>query len=119
MDAAKRLTSDLAIFSNGIGSKLVSPNASKTHFLNLPTQQPFPNTYPLFFENTELSLSSKLPLLACLSLIILTKNIIFSNTKSASSPTFSPTDADYIQRHYPSLYGVCITRLGALHTQLY
>ncbi len=56
-DAAERLTSDLSIISDWDRRNLVSLNVSKTQFLHLPTRHNLPHSYPLFFNNTQLSLS--------------------------------------------------------------
>ncbi len=65
---------------------LVSFNASKTHFLHLSTRHNLPNSYPLFFDNAQLSPSSTLNILG----LSFTQNLnwklhISSLTKSASS----------------------------------
>ncbi len=86
LKAEERLTLNLALISNWGRRNLVSFNASKTQFLHLSTRQNFPNSYPLFFENTQLSHSSTLNILD----LSFTQNLnwklhISSLTKSASS----------------------------------
>ncbi len=86
LEAAERLTSDLALISDWGRRNLVSFNASKTHFLHLSTRHNLPNSYPLFFNNTQLSPSSTLNILG----LSFTQNLnwklhISSLTKSASS----------------------------------
>ncbi len=48
LEAAERLTSDLALISDSGRRNLVSLNASKTQFLYLSTRHNLPNSYPLF-----------------------------------------------------------------------
>ncbi len=55
----------LSIISDWGRRNLVSFNASKTQFLHLSTRQDLPHSYPLFFNNTQLSPS---PILNCLGL---------------------------------------------------
>ena len=86
LDAARRLTSDLVIISEWGKRNLVSFNASKTHFLHLSTRHPLPDTYPLFFDNTQLSPSPTVNILG----LSFTHNLnwkshISSIAKSASS----------------------------------
>ncbi|XP_050717656.1 uncharacterized protein LOC126999291 [Eriocheir sinensis] len=86
LEAAERLTSELTIISDWGKRNLVSFNASKTQFLHLSTRHNLRNTYPLFFDNTQLSPSSTLNILS----LSLTQNLnwklhILSLTKSASS----------------------------------
>ncbi len=86
LEAAERLTSDLAIIFNWGKRNLVSFNASKTQFLHLSARHNLPNSYPLFFDNTHLSPSSTLNILGLSS----TQNPnwklhISSLTKSTSS----------------------------------
>ncbi len=71
LEAAERLTSDLALISDWGRWILVSFNVSKTQFLHLSTRQNFPNSYPLFFDNTLLSPSSALNILG----LSLTQNL--------------------------------------------
>ncbi len=54
LETAECLTSDLALISVWFRRNLVSFNASKTHFLHLSTRHKLPNSYPLFFDNTQL-----------------------------------------------------------------
>ncbi len=63
LEAAERLTSDLALISDWGRRTLVSFNASKTQFLHLSTRHNLPNSYPQFFDNTQLSPSSTLNIL--------------------------------------------------------
>ncbi len=63
LEAAERLTSDLAIISNLGRRNLVSFNVSKAQFLHLSTRHNLPNSYPLFFDNKHLSHSSTLNIL--------------------------------------------------------
>ncbi len=86
LEAAERLTLDLALISNWGRRNLVSFNASKTQFLHLSTRHNLPNSYPLFFNNTQLSPSSTLNILG----LSFTQNFNWklhssSLTKSASS----------------------------------
>ncbi len=62
-EAAQRLTSDLAIISDWGRRNLLAFNASKTQFLHLSTRHKLPDSYPLFFDNTQLSPSSTLNIL--------------------------------------------------------
>ncbi len=63
LEAAEHLKSDLALISDWERRNLVSFNASKTQFLHLSTRHNIPNSYPLFFDNTQLSPSSTLNIL--------------------------------------------------------
>ncbi len=86
LEAAERGTSDLAIIFDWGKSNELSCNATKPQFLRLSTQHNVPKSYPLFFDNTQLSLSSELNILD----LSLNKNLswklhISSLTKSASS----------------------------------
>ncbi len=86
LEAAECLTSDLALISDWGRSNLVSFNASKTQFLHVSTRHNLPNSYPLFFDNTQLSPSAALNILG----LPFTQNLnwklcISSLTKSASS----------------------------------
>ncbi len=85
LEAARHLTSDLAIISDYSRRNLVFFNASKTHFLHLSTHQPLPDTYPLFFENTQLSLPTVNILGLSFTHNLNWKSHISSITKSASS----------------------------------
>ena len=58
--AIGRLTSDLSLVSDWGGANKVLFNASKTHFLQLSTRHNLPDNYPLFFNDTQLPLSSTL-----------------------------------------------------------
>ncbi len=62
LETAERLISDLALISDG-KRNLISFSASKTQFLHLSTRQNLPNSYPLFFDNTQLSPSSTINIL--------------------------------------------------------
>ncbi len=78
--------SDLTIISDWGRRSLVSFNASKTHFLHLLTRQSLPDTYLLFFDNTQLSPSSIINILGLsFSHNLNWKSHIFSITKSVSS----------------------------------
>ena len=59
-DAIGRLTSDLSLVSDLGRANLVVFNASQTQFLQLYTRHNFPDIYPLFFNDTQLPLSSTL-----------------------------------------------------------
>ena len=99
-DATDRLTSDLSLISEWGRANLVLFNASKTQFLQLSTRHNLPDNYPLFFNDTQLSLSPTLDILG----LSFTKNLnwkshISSLAKSASMklgvlwrlrPFFSP-----------------------------
>ncbi len=74
LEAAEHLTSDLAIISDWGRRNLVSFNASKTRFLNLSTRHNLPNSYPLFFNDTQLLPSSTLNILALPFTLILSGN---------------------------------------------
>ncbi len=63
LEVAERLTSDLAMISDWARRNLVSFNVLKTRFLHLCTRHNLPNSYPLFFDNTQLSPSSTLNIL--------------------------------------------------------
>ncbi len=54
LEVAECLPSDLAFISDWGRRNLVSFNASKTQFLHLSTRRNLPNSYPLFFDNTQL-----------------------------------------------------------------
>ncbi len=56
--AVKRLTSDLFTILDRDRRNLVSFNASKPQFLYMSTRHNLPNSYPLFFNNTQLPPSS-------------------------------------------------------------
>ncbi len=87
-EAAEHLTSDLALISDWGRRNLVSFNASKTQLLHLSTRRNRPNSYPIFFDNTQLSPSSTLNILGLgLSFAqnLNWKLHISSLTKSASS----------------------------------
>ena len=62
-DATEGLTSDLSVMSDWGRAKLVMFNASKTQFLLLSTRHNFPDNYPLFYSDTQLSPSSTLNIL--------------------------------------------------------
>ena len=84
-DAIERLTSDLSLISDWGKANLVLFNASKTQFLHLSTRHNLPDSYPLFFDDTHLSLSSTLDILG----LSFTKNLnwklhISSLAKTAS-----------------------------------
>ncbi len=85
LEAAEHLTSDLALISDWDRRNLVSFNASKTQFLHLLTRHNLSNSYPLFFDNTQLSPSSTLNILG----LSFTQNFNWKFTsvltKSASS----------------------------------
>ena len=59
-DAIESLTSDLSLVSDWSRANLVLFNASKTQFIQLSTRHNLPDNYPLFFNDTQLSLSSTL-----------------------------------------------------------
>ncbi len=85
LEAAERLTSDLALISDWGRRDLLSFKASKTQFLQLSTRHNLPNSYPLFFDSTQLSPSATLNILG----LSFTQNLnwkihISSLTKSAS-----------------------------------
>ena len=85
-DAAERLTSDLSVISDWGRRNLVSFNASKTQFLHLSTRHNLPDSYPLYFSDTQLSPSHTLDILG----LSFTKNLnwklhISSLARSASS----------------------------------
>ncbi len=56
-NAAEHLTSDLSVISDWERRNLGYFNASKAQFLHLSTRQNLQYNYPLFFNNTQLSLS--------------------------------------------------------------
>ncbi len=56
-------TFDLSVISDWGRANLVKFNASKTQFLHLSTRHNLPETYPLFFSDTQLSPSSTLNIL--------------------------------------------------------
>ncbi len=85
LEAAERLTSDLAIISDWGRKNLVSFSASKIHFLHLPTRHNLANSYPLLFDNTQLSPSSTLYILGLSFTQNLNWKLHISLTKSASS----------------------------------
>ncbi len=55
LEAAERFTSDLALISDWSRRNLVYFNVSKTQFLHLSSRHNLPNSYILFFDNTQLS----------------------------------------------------------------
>ena len=59
-DAIERRTFDLSLVSDWGRANLVLFNASKTQFLQLSTLHNLPDNYPLFFNDTQLPLSSTL-----------------------------------------------------------
>ena len=59
-DAIGRLTSNVSLVSNWSRANLVLFNASKTQFLQLSTPHNLPDSYPFFFNNILLLLSSTL-----------------------------------------------------------
>ena len=84
-DAMEHLTSDLSLISDWGRKNLVTFNASKTQFLHLSTRHNLPNSYPLYFNDTQLSPSSTLDILG----LSFTKSLnwklhISSLTKTAS-----------------------------------
>ncbi len=83
LEVAERLTSDLALIFDWGTRNLVSFNASKTQCLRLYTRHKLQNSYPLFFDNTKLSPSSRLGLSPTQNLKW--KLHISSLTQSASS----------------------------------
>ena len=62
-DVIGRLTSDLSLVSEQSRANLLLFNASKTQFLQLSTRHNFPDNYSLFFNDTQLPLSSTLNIL--------------------------------------------------------
>ena len=115
-DAIGRLTSDLSLVSDWGRANLVLFNASKTQFLQLSTRHNLPDNYPLFFNDTQVPLST----LNTLGLSF-TKNLnwqfhISTLAKSVFKklsvlwrlrPFFSPSQLlCSVQGTYPSLYGV-------------
>merc|ERR1712035_293843 len=126
-DAAERLTSDLSVISNWGKANLVLFNASKTQFLHLSNRHNLPDSYPIFFNNTQLSPSSTLDILGVSFTKTLNwKSHISSLAKSASMkldilwrlrPFFSPPPvACSIQRPYSPLYGVCFPHMGGFNS---
>ena len=59
-DTIGRLTSDLSSVSDWGRAKLVLFNGSKAPFLQLSTRHSFPDNYILFYNDTQLPLSSTL-----------------------------------------------------------
>ena len=100
-DAIGRVNSGLSLDSDWGRSNLVLFNASKTQLLQLSTRYSFPDNYPLFFNYTQLPLSSALNTIGP----SFTKNLnwqfnIYTVAKSASKklgvlwrlrPFFSPS----------------------------
>ena len=100
-DAIGRLASDLSLVSDWGRVNLVLFTASKSQFLQLSNRHYLPDNYPLFFNDTELPLSSKSNTLG----LSITKNLnrqfhISTFAKSASKylgvlwslrPFFSPS----------------------------
>ena len=83
--ALERLASDLSRISNWGRENMVIFNASKTQFLHLTTRHNLPNTYNIFFENTELKSSPVLNILGVsFSRDLSYKDHIVSLTKQAS-----------------------------------
>ena len=95
-NAIARITSDLSLVCDWDRANLVLFNASKTQFLQLSTWHNLSHTYPLFSNDTQLSLSSTLNTLGQ----FFTKSLnwqfhISTHAKSASKkvsvlPFFSP-----------------------------
>ncbi len=85
LEATERLTSDLVLLSDWGRRNLVYFNASKTQLLHLSTRHNLPNSYPLFFDNTQLSSSSTLNILGLSYIQNLNWKLYISLTKSASS----------------------------------
>ena len=84
-EAMAHLVSDLSVISNWGNRNLVNFNASKTQFLHFTTRFNLPQSYPLSFDNTEISPSSSLNILGltfCQNLSW--KDHIMSLAKSAS-----------------------------------
>ena len=84
-DAIGRLSSDLSVVFDRGRANLVLFNASKTQFLQLSTRYKLPDIHPLFFNDTQLPLSSTLNTLG----LSITKNLnwqfhISTFAKSAS-----------------------------------
>ena len=83
--ALERLASDLSRISNWGRENMVVFNASKTQFLHLTTRHNLPDTYNIFFENTELKPSPVLNILGVsFSRDLSYKDHIVSLTKQAS-----------------------------------
>ena len=81
----ERLASDLSRISNWVRESMVVFNASKTQFLHLTTRHNLPDTYNIFFENTELKPSPILNILGVsFSRDLSYKDHIVSLTKQAS-----------------------------------
>ena len=128
--AMERLTSDLSRISDWGRANLVKFNASKTQFLHLSTRHKLPDTYPIYFDNTQLSPSSSLNILG----LSFTKTLnwkphISSLTKAASQKLgvlfrlrqfFSPHQLLALYRGLvrPCLEYACHVWGGSTHTQL-
>ncbi len=125
-DATERLTSDLSIISDWGRRNLDSFSAPITQFLHLLTRQDLPHSYPLFFNNTQLSPSL---ILNCLGLSFTQKFNwkfhILSLARSASSrlgvlyrlqPFPPPSIAYNLQGPCASFYGVCMPCVGRFNT---
>ena len=84
-DAIGRLTSDLSLVSNWGRAYLVLFNVSKTQFVQLSTRHKLPDNYLLFFNDTQLPLSSTLNTLSLSFTINLNRQFHISTlAKSAS-----------------------------------
>ena len=130
LDAAQRLTSDLSLISDWGRRNLVSFNASKTQFLHLSTRHNLPDSYPLFFNDTQLSPSSTLDILG----LSFTKSLnwkfhISSLAKAASQklgvvwrlrPFFSPPQLLALYRGLirPCMEYACHVWGGSTHSAL-
>ena len=126
-DAIGRLTSDLSLVSDWSRAILVLFNASKTQFLQLSTRHKLPDNYPLFFNDTQLPLSSTLNTLD----LAFTENLnwqfhISTLAKSASKelcvlwrlrPFFSPLSAACsVQGPYPPMNELWLSCQGEFNS---
>ena len=101
-------------------------SASKTQFLHLSTRHNFPNNYPLFLYDTQLSPSPTLNILGLSFISNLNWKLHISSLAKTASielgdlcrlrQLLTSQTANSIQVPYPSMYGVCFTCLGKFHS---
>ena len=126
-DAIGCLTSDLSLVSDWGRVNPILFNVSKNQFLQLFTRHNLPDNYPLFFNNTQLALSSALNTLSLsfskkfyLQFHISTHaKINFQEVRCpmASALIFLSLPAAYsVQGPYPSMYGVWFSCLWGFNS---
>ena len=118
-DAIGDPTSDHSLVTQWGRVYLVLFNISKTQYLQLSTQHHFPDNYLLFFNDSQLPLSSTLNTLG----LSFTKNLnwqfhIFQEVwcpMTSASIFLSFPDACSVQGSYPPMYGVYFSCMGGFN----